>query len=126
MVKAKRTGGKKKEMRGKRIDRIEAAAATTPIPKNSFHRAVLHGAVLHGAMEEAEDSVGGNAPPQGPNCDFYARVSAAELARTQGVQAIRRLGQLRAFSDPDPAQAEWLVREVRRWRCEGPPQAVSR
>jgi len=63
--------------------------------------------------------------PSAVNYDFFASVSATELARSQGVQPIRRLGQIRPLSDPDPEQAEWLARELRRWRCEGLPLAVS-
>jgi hypothetical protein len=101
--------------------RIEATAAPTSIPKNSIRRDIIHG-----AKHEAEETVRANRRPQRPNYDFYARVSAAELARSQGVHSIRRLGQIRAFSDPDPKQAEWFVREVRRWRREGLPRTVSR
>jgi hypothetical protein len=67
-------------------------------------------------MGEATSDV---SAPQNPAFDFYARVSAAELARLQGVQPIREAGQLRTFAKPDPKEAKWLVREVRRWRGEG-------
>jgi hypothetical protein len=53
-----------------------------------------------------------------PGYDFWTSVSSDELARAQGVQPIRRLGQIRAFSEPDPSEADWLAREVRRWRHE--------
>jgi hypothetical protein len=77
-------------------------------------------------MERQGKAIGRIEAAAAPNCDFYASVSAEEVARSQGVQPIRRLGQIRTFSDPDPAQAEWLAREVRRWRCEDPPRAASR
>lgn len=51
-----------------------------------------------------------------PGYDFWTSVSAGELARVQGVRPIRRLGQVRAFTDPNPAEADWFAREVRRWR----------
>lgn len=50
--------------------------------------------------------------------DFWTSASADELARSQGVQPIRRLGQVRTFSDPNPVEADWFAREVRRWRHE--------
>jgi len=50
--------------------------------------------------------------------DFFASPSAAELARAQGITRIRKIGQIRSFSDPDPKEAEWLVRQVRVWRRE--------
>ena len=50
--------------------------------------------------------------------DFFASPSAAEQARAQGITRIRKIGQIRSFSDPDPKEAEWLVRQVRVWRRE--------
>lgn len=58
--------------------------------------------------------------------DFWSSMSAAELVRLQGVQPICKLGQIRTFSEPDEAEAEWFAREVRRWRNEGRPRAVLR
>jgi hypothetical protein len=112
MAKVKRTRGKTKMRRGKLIDRIEAVAVPTPNAKNSVRRAVIHWA------ERAEDTVRPSVSPQGSDYDFYARVSASELARSQGVHPIRRLGQIRTFRDPHPEEADWFAREVRRWRCE--------
>lgn len=108
MAKVKPTGERTMERRGKVVDGVKAVPTS---------RKSAHGPVISGVKEEAESA---------PHHDFYASVSAAELASLQGVQPIRRLGQIRTFSDPDPAQAEWLAREVRRWRCEGLPRAVSR
>jgi hypothetical protein len=51
--------------------------------------------------------------------DFFASPSAADLVRAQGVHRIGKPGQVRGFSDPDPKEAEWLARELRRWRCDG-------
>ena len=48
--------------------------------------------------------------------DFFASPSAAELARAQGIARIRKPGQIRGFSDPDPKEAEWFARQVRIWR----------
>ena len=48
--------------------------------------------------------------------DFFASPSAAELVRAQGVSPIVKLGQIRGFRDPDPKEADWLARELRRWR----------
>jgi len=50
--------------------------------------------------------------------DFYADLSAAELPRSQGVKPIRKAGQIRTFSNADPKEADWLAREIRRWRRE--------
>ena len=61
-----------------------------------------------------------------PAFDFYAGLSAAELARSQRVQPILKVGQLRTFSNPDPKEADWLAREVRRWRRERGPRAAKR
>ena len=58
--------------------------------------------------------------------DFYASPSAAELAIAQGVEPVRRAGDIRPFSDPDPKEAEWFVRQVRRWRREDRAQAAKR
>lgn len=49
---------------------------------------------------------------------FYDSSSAADLADRQGVRPIRRLGQLRSFADPDPKEAEWFARQIRKWRTE--------
>ena len=77
--------------------------------------------------ERAEDAVRANVRRQNATHDFFESVSAAELARTQGVRPIRRVDQIRAFSAPDPAEADWFAREVRRWRREGlPARKVAR
>jgi hypothetical protein len=56
---------------------------------------------------------------------FFAPLSPALIARQQGVRPVRRLGQLRGFRNPDPKEAEWLARQVRRWRREGGVTARS-
>jgi len=58
--------------------------------------------------------------------DFFASPSAAELARAQGITRIRKLGQIRGFSDPDPKEAEWFARQVRIWRRETRPRVAGR
>jgi hypothetical protein len=58
--------------------------------------------------------------------DFYASPSAAELASAQGVEPVRQAGDIRPFDDPDPKQAEWFVRQVRRWRREDGARAAKR
>ena len=58
--------------------------------------------------------------------DFFASPSAAELARAQGITRIRKLGQIRGFSDPDPKEAEWFARQVRIWRRESKPPVAGR
>jgi hypothetical protein len=58
--------------------------------------------------------------------DFYASPSAAELASAQGVEPVRQAGDIRPFSDPDPNEAEWFVRQVRRWRREDRARAAKR
>ena len=58
--------------------------------------------------------------------DFCASPSAAELAIAQGVEPVRRAGDIRPFSDPDPKEAEWFVRQVRRWRREDRARAAKR
>ena len=64
--------------------------------------------------------------PSPPVFEFYASPSAAELAIAQGVEPVRRAGDIRPFSDPDPKEAEWFVRQVRRWRREDRAQAAKR
>ena len=58
--------------------------------------------------------------------DFFASSSAAELVRRQGVACIHKIGQIRGFSDPDPKEAEWFARELRRWRRQGRSQGAGR
>jgi hypothetical protein len=52
-----------------------------------------------------------------PPIDFFASLSATELVRLQGVGPIGK-GGIRGFRDADPKEAEWLARELRRWRRE--------
>jgi hypothetical protein len=61
-----------------------------------------------------------------PVFDFFASPSAAELARAQGITRIRKLGQIRSFSQPDPKEAEWFARQVRIWRRERKPPVAGR
>ena len=58
--------------------------------------------------------------------DFFASPSAAELVRAQGVSRIVKPGQIRGFTDPDPKEADWLARELRRWRSNGRLRADPR
>jgi len=58
--------------------------------------------------------------------DFYASPSAAELASAQGVEPVRHAGDIRPFSNANPKEAEWFVRQVRRWRREDRAQAAKR
>jgi len=58
--------------------------------------------------------------------DFLASPSAADLVRAQGVERIQKPGQIRGFSDPDPKEAEWLARELRRWRRDGRSRVAKR
>src|SRR5256885_1044212 len=58
--------------------------------------------------------------------DFFASPSATELARAQGITRIRKLGQIRSFSDPDPKEAEWFARQVRIWCRESKPLVAGR
>ena len=87
----------------KRIARIESEAAPSPVERPS-------------ATKRLGDTIN----------DFWTALSAEDLARVQGVQPIRKLGQIRTFSEPDEAEAEWFAREVRRWRNEGRPRAAVR
>ena len=61
----------------------------------------------------------GNRASKRSSADFFASASAADLVQAQGVHRIGKPGQVRGFSDPDPKEAEWLARELRRWRCDG-------
>jgi hypothetical protein len=70
----------------------DKAAIARPAARNSGHRA----------------------PPD--VFDFFVSPTAAQLVSAQGVEPVRRAGDIRPFSDPDPKEAEWFVREVRRWR----------
>jgi hypothetical protein len=97
---AKGTQTRKKTKKGMFIPYMEAAAAP------SMER-------------QANEATATNARRDIPGHDFWTVLSANELARSQGVQPIRRVGQIRAFSEPDPSEADWLAREVRRWRREG-------
>ena len=75
------------------------AAVTRPAARNGGHRAL-------------------------PNVfDFFASPTAAQLASAQGVGPVLP-GDIRPFSDPDPKEAEWFVRHVRRWRREDRAQAA--
>jgi hypothetical protein len=58
--------------------------------------------------------------------DFYASPTAAELVSAQGVEPVRQAGDIRPFDDPDPKEAEWFVRQVRRWRREDRTRAAKR
>jgi len=58
--------------------------------------------------------------------DFFASPSAAELANAQGVEPVRRAGDIHPFDHPDPKEAEWFVRQVRRWRREDRARAARR
>jgi hypothetical protein len=86
----------------------------------SEKRRPAKGAVVHPAARN-----GGHRSLPGA-FDFYASPSAAELAIAQGVEPVRRAGDIRPFSDPDPKEAEWFVRQVRRWRREDRAQAAKR
>jgi hypothetical protein len=68
---------------------------------------------------------GGNTPERSV-FDFFALPSAAGLARAQGVGRIRKPGQIRGFSDPDPKEAEWFARQVRIWRRDTRPRVAGR
>ena len=89
-------------------------------------KSLATGPAIRGTKQEAGDALERIARPRGSAYDFFANVSAADLARAQRVQPIRKLGQIRTFSDPDPKEADWLVRKVRRWRSEGQPRAAVR
>jgi hypothetical protein len=58
--------------------------------------------------------------------EFFASPSAADLVRAQGVRRIGKLEQIRGFSDPDPKEAEWLARELRRWRRDSRSRVAKR
>jgi hypothetical protein len=58
--------------------------------------------------------------------DFFASPTAAQLVSAQGVEPVRRAGDIRPFNDPDPKEAEWFARQVRRWRREDLAQAAKR
>jgi hypothetical protein len=66
--------------------------------------------------QEAEDAVTSSRHRLEPAYDFYAEMSAAELVRRQGVKPVLKLGQIRSFSNPNPAEAESFARQVRSWR----------
>jgi hypothetical protein len=68
----------------------------------------------------------GSNTAKGAVFDFFASPSAAELARAQGVTRIRKVGQIRSFSDPDPKEAEWFARQVRIWRRKSRPRVADR
>jgi hypothetical protein len=51
--------------------------------------------------------------------DFFGELDPARLTREQHVGAVHRLGQIRSIPQPDPEEADWLARQVRRWRREG-------
>ena len=51
--------------------------------------------------------------------DFFANISAEELARAQRVKPIQRVEEIPAFSAPDPDEASWFAQGVQRWRREG-------
>src|SRR3981081_4464446 len=82
--------------------------------------------------KRTKNSISGESHPNGNNTakgaafDFFASPSAAELARAQGITRIRKVGQIRGFSDPDPKEAEWFVRQVRIWRGESRPRVAGR
>lgn len=92
--------------------------------------------VEHGReSEKRRPDKGAQTPPAARNgghgsplsaFDFYDSPSAAELASAQGVEPVRRAGDIRPFSDADPKEAEWFVRQVRRWRREGRVRAAKR
>jgi hypothetical protein len=75
-------------------------------------------AAISDTKQEAEAAVRRNARSQESPYDFYTPLSATALARSQGVNGIRKLGQIRTFSNTDPKEAELFLREVRRWRRE--------
>jgi hypothetical protein len=79
-------------------------------------------AAVADTKQQAEDAVRNNVRRKRSSYDFYTSLSAADLAKSQGVKPIRRVGQIHAFSAPDPMEANWLAREVRRWRREGRSQ----
>jgi hypothetical protein len=76
-------------------------------------------AAVANSKASAEDAVRTNVSRKCSTHDFFRTISAAELARSQGVRPIRRVGQIRTLSTPDPTEANWLAREVKRWRREG-------
>jgi len=105
---------RKRTKKGMLIPYMEAAAAPT-LPKATTS-----------PVRQANDSPA-NMRRELSGYDFWTSASADELARSQGVQPIRRLGQVQTFSDPNPVEADWFAREVRRWRHEtGRQQRRSR
>ena len=73
-------------------------------------------AAVGDTKERAEDAVRTKLRRRSVGAEFFNNVSASELARTQGVKPVQRIGQIRTFSVPDPAEADWFARMVRRWR----------
>jgi hypothetical protein len=46
------------------------------------------------------------------------KAALAELAKVQRVKPVRGTGEFAVASDPDPAEAEWLARQLRVWRAD--------
>jgi hypothetical protein len=101
------------------VNQMAKGTQTRKRTKKGVFIPYMEGAAAPSMERQANEATSTNARRNIPSYDFWTVVSADELARSQGVQPIRRLGQIRTFSDPDPNEADWFARAVRRWRREG-------